>query len=166
MPTLSFRNLFLFGLASCAGLLGYALYVQHKLYIDPCPLCIFQRIGFMAAGVWFLLGSIHNPRSLGRKIYGILAGVALVAGGSVSAWHIRLQHLPADQVPDCGPGLNYMLDAFPLRRTLEMVFTGSGECANIDWTFLGLSMPVWTLVWFVGLLVLAIYAGFKAPGKA
>ena len=166
MPTLSFRNLFLFGLASCAGLLGYALYVQHKLYIDPCPLCIFQRIGFIAAGVWFLLGAIHNPRSSGRKIYGVLAGLSLVAGGAVSAWHIHLQNLPADQVPDCGPGLNYMLDAFPLSRTLEMVFTGSGECANIDWTFLGLSMPTWTLFWFIGLLVLAVYAGFKARGKA
>lgn len=166
MPQLSFRNLFLFALACCAGLLGYALYVQHQLFIDPCPLCIFQRIGFMAAGVFFLLGGIHNPRALGRKIYAILAGLMLVAGGSISAWHVHMQHLPADQVPDCGPGLNYMLDAFPLERVLEMVFKGSGECAKIDWTFLGLSMPTWTLLWFIGLLGLTLWAGFKAPGRA
>lgn len=165
MNRFNFRILNLLGFLSCAGLLGYALYVQHQLFIDPCPLCIFQRVGFMIAGVWFLLATIHNPRSLGRKIYAILSSIALVAGGAVSAWHIRLQHLPKDQVPDCGPGLNYMLDAFPLKRTLEMVFTGSGECANIDWTFLGLSMPTWTLVWFVGLFVMALWAGFKAPGK-
>lgn len=166
MHHLTFRNLFLFGLASCAGLLGYALYVQHQLFIDPCPLCIFQRIGFMVAGVFFLAGGIHNPRAFGRKVYAIFAGLALAIGGSISAWHVRMQHLPADQVPDCGPGLNYMLDAFPLERVLEMVFKGSGECAKIDWTFLGLSMPTWTLLWFIGLLAVALWAGFKAPGKA
>lgn len=165
MPKLTFRLMFLTGFLVCVGLLSYALYVEHALYIDPCPLCIFQRIGFMVAGLFFLLGALHNPRNIGRKIYGVLASLSLIIGGSVSAWHVRMQFLPADQVPDCGPGLAYMYKSFPLEKVLNMVFNGSGECAKIDWTFLGLSMPMWTLVCFVGLLGWTLYATFKAPGK-
>lgn len=157
----SFRLQFLLGAALCSALLLFALYEQHVNFLDPCPLCIFQRIGFMALGVVFLIGALHGPGQVGRKVYGVLAALAAAGGAAVSGWHVHLQNLPADQVPACGPGLDYMLQAFPLRDVLTKVFSGSGECAEVDWTFLGLSMPAWVLVWFVGLGIAAVWAGFK-----
>lgn len=158
----SFRAQFALGAAACIGLLAYALYVQHQLFIEPCPLCVLQRICFIALGVVFLAGALHAPRSVGgRRAYGTLAAVPALTGLGIAAWHVRLQHLPPDQVPSCGPGLEYMLDALPLKDALVKVFAGSGECAEVDWTFLGLSMPTWTLLWFVGLTVLALWAGWR-----
>ena len=163
---LSFRTLMLFGAIACAALVGYAYYLQTVEKLEPCPLCIFQRIGFIVAGIVMLLASLQNPQRTGRRVYGALAAVAAMAGGSVAVRHIWLRHLPPDQVPDCGPSLDYMLEAFPLGKTLKTVFTGSGECAVPDgWLLLGLDMPSWALIGFVGLLVLSVYAGFKAHGR-
>ncbi len=149
-----------------AGLLGFGIYLQKVLGIEPCPLCIFQRIGFISVGLLALLGALHNPRALGRKLWALLILLAALAGGSVAARHVWLRHLPPDQVPDCGPGLAYMLDAFPLGKTIKDVFTGSGECATPDgWLFLGMDMPAWALIWFAGFSLLALYAGFFARGK-
>lgn len=158
----SFRVHCLLGALVCAALIGYALYVQHVLFIDPCPMCVLQRVAFAAFALVCLVGAAHGPRSrLGRGVYGGLGFIAAAAGGAVAAQHVRLQHLPADEVPACGPGLNYMLDAFPLREALAKVLQGSGECAEVDWTFAGLSMPTWTLVCFVLLGAAALYAGFR-----
>ncbi|MDX1442773.1 MAG: disulfide bond formation protein B [Gammaproteobacteria bacterium] len=146
------RNASLIGFLACVALLAYAYFAQFVLGYEPCPLCIFQRIGVMAVGLVFLVATLHAPNSpAGRRVYGGLAVLAAIGGGSVSTRHIYLQNLPADQVPACGPGLDYMLDVFPLSDALRMVFTGSGECAEVDWTFLGFSMPVWTLVTFITL---------------
>ena len=157
----SFRLQYRAGLLLCVALLGYALYVQYALYLDPCPLCIFQRVAFIVMGVFFLLGALHNPGRAGRKIYAVLVGVGASAGIGVAGRHVWLQSLPADQVPACGPSLDYMLEAFPIGKTLQMVFTGSGECANADWHFLGLAMPAWTLIMFVVLGLAALWAGWK-----
>lgn len=155
MPTIPYRTAAFVGFLACAGLVGYALYAQHGLGLEPCPLCIFQRIAVMAAGIVFLVAALHGPRQAGRWIYAFLGLLAAALGAGIAGRHIWLQSLPPDQVPACGPGLEYMLDAFPLGQALRMVFTGSGECANVDWTFLGLSMPAWTLICFV---VLGLYA--------
>ncbi|MGD9582561.1 MAG: disulfide bond formation protein B [Lysobacterales bacterium] len=166
MHLLSFRWLLLFIVLATVALLGFGIYLQKVLGIEPCPLCIFQRIGFIAVGVLALFAALHNPRPLGRRLWALLIVLAALAGGSVSARHVWLRHLPADQVPDCGPGLAYMLDAFPLGKTIKDVFTGSGECATPDgWWFLGLDMPSWALVWFAGFSLIALYAGFFARGK-
>lgn len=157
----SFRAQFLFGAVACAALLGYALYAQHKMFLDPCPLCIFQRVVFMGMGVMFLLGALHGPKGWGRKAYGGLVFFIAAIGMGIAGRHVWLQSLPPDQVPACGPGLEYMLDAFPLSKALSMVFTGSGECATVDWSFLGLSMPGWVLVWYVLLGLGALWAGFR-----
>lgn len=158
----SFRTQFLFGFAACAGLLGYAFYLQLHDGLEPCPLCIFQRVAFAALGVVFLVGGLHAPKGVGgRRRYGVLALLAALAGIAVAGNHVRLQHLPPDQVPACGPGLDYMLDAMPISGVIRKVMTGSGECANVDWSFLGLSMPAWSLVWFVLLAAWAWYAGFR-----
>lgn len=158
----SFRRRFLLGFLACAGLIAYALYTQLHDGLLPCPLCIFQRVAFAALGAVFLLGALHAPRgAAGRRAYGMLALIASLAGIAVAGNHVRLQHLPPDQVPSCGPGLDYMLDAMPISGVIRKVMTGSGECANVDWAFLGLSMPAWSLVWFVLLAGWAAYAAFR-----
>jgi disulfide bond formation protein DsbB len=150
------------GALACASLLAYALYVQHVLFIDPCPMCILQRVAFAAFGLVCLVGAVHAPHvPRWRAWYGVVAAACALGGAAVAAQHVRLQNLPADQVPACGPGLNYLLDSLPLQEALSRVLRGSGECAEVDWVFAGLSMPVWTLVSFVILIVAALYAGFR-----
>jgi disulfide bond formation protein DsbB len=139
------------GFAVCCGLMGFALFAQHVLLLDPCPLCVFQRVAVISIGVIFLVAALHNPSGAGRIVYAMLLGVAAVAGASVAGRHAWLQQLPPDKVPSCGPGLDYMLETLPFTEVLGKVFTGSGECAEIVWQFLGLSMPAWVLVWMVGL---------------
>jgi disulfide bond formation protein DsbB len=115
-----------------------------------------QRLGIIAVGLLFLLAALHHPERLGARVYAVAIALAAIAGGAVAARHVWLQHLPPDQVPECGPGLEYMLEAFPLADALKMVLTGSGECAEVDWTFLGLSMPAWVLIWFVILAAVGV----------
>jgi disulfide bond formation protein DsbB len=127
-------------------MMAYALYSQHQLLLDPCPLCIFQRIAVMALGIVFVIAVIHDPGDKFRRLYALLLGAVAAMGVAVAAWHVRLQHLPADEVPSCGPGLSYMLDNFPLQDTLALVFRGSGDCADVSWRFLGLAMPTWVVI--------------------
>ena len=148
-PWLTQRVLFAAGALMCAALMGMALYLQHVLRLDPCPLCIFQRIFVIALGVVMLAAAVHDPRGVGRRVYGALVLLFAALGVVVAGRHVWLQHLPEDQVPECGPGLEYMLNAFPLGEAMSMVFTGSGECAEVQWTFIGLSIPEWTLVIFL-----------------
>jgi disulfide bond formation protein DsbB len=155
------RALNFIGFGICAALLGFALYAQHGLGLEPCPLCIFQRIALMALAVVLLVAALHGPGPVGGRFYGVLAGLCALAGIAVAGRHVWLQSLPPDRVPSCGPGLGYLFDTFPLGDALKMVFSGSGECAKIDWTFLGLSMPVWVLAWFVVLGVAAVANGWR-----
>ena len=135
------------GFLGCVAMMAYALYVQYQLYLDPCPLCVFQRIAVIGIGIAFLLLAVLNPApGWARRIVLGLFGLSALGGVIVAGRHVWLQHLPPDKVPTCGPGLNYMLDNFPLGDALKMVFTGSGECASTDWTFVGLSMPMWVLI--------------------
>ena len=148
------RQLNLAGFVACAGMMAFALYVQHVLLLSPCPLCIFQRFAVIGVGALFLLAALHNPSTLGGRVY---AGLILLVAGTgmgVAGRHAWLQNLPPDKVPSCGPGLDYILESFPLADALKLVFTGSGECATIDWQFLGLSMPFWV---FISLLALAVF---------
>ncbi len=152
MTLLPARRLFyILGFLCSTGLTGFALYLQHALGEDPCPLCIFQRIAMIALGVVFLLASLHDPRQLGVRIYAAGAGVTASVGAAIAARQVWLQHLPPDQVPSCGPGLNYILQANSFFKALAVVLKGSGECATVGWTFWTLSIPEWTLIWFLAL---------------
>ena len=144
----------LVALAACAGLMGYALYAQEVLALDPCPLCILQRVAVIGMGFLFLAAGLHNPGRIGGRVYALLLAAVALLGAAAAGRHVWLQNLPPDRVPACGPGLDYMLGAFPLTEVLEMVLSGSGECAEIKWSFLGLSMPVWVLI------VLLLMGGF------
>jgi disulfide bond formation protein DsbB len=151
----------LLSFACCAGLMGFALFAQHVLLLDPCPLCVFQRVAVIGLGIVFLLAAVHNSTGFGRYTYAALLGVFGLGGAGVAAWHFRLQNLPADEIPTCGPGLDYMLDNFPLGEALRMVFEGSGECAEVAWSFLGLSMPGWVFLWAVGLGAVGVWNNLR-----
>ena len=146
MNNLSTRQLNLAGFLACAGMMAYALYAEHVLMLMPCPLCVFQRMAVIALGIIFLVAAIHNPAGNGRRVYAALVLLAGGAGIGVAGRHVWLQNLPADEVPACGPGFNYIMDSFPVADALKMIFTGSGECATTDWQFIGLSMPAWVVI--------------------
>jgi disulfide bond formation protein DsbB len=152
--TLPYRRLgYVLGFLVCAGLMAFALYLQFGMDLDPCPLCVLQRIAISAMGLVFLIAAIHNPERPGARIY---AFVQLILGGAGAALALRqlwLQSLPKDQVPVCGMSLGYMLDTLPLTETLRKVLEGSGECAEKGWVFLHLSIAGWTLVFFIATVV-------------
>lgn len=147
----SFRNQYLAGFFVCAGLLAYAIYVQFDLDIEPCPLCIFQRIAFIAMGVFFLVGALHNPRAGGRRAYTLLVLLGACAGIGIAGYHLWVQHLPLDPMAGCSPGFNYMIHNLPINTVLKKVFSGEAECSTVNWTLLGLAMPFWTLLSYVAL---------------
>ena len=157
----SFRHQFLLGALFCAGLLGYALFVQFQLGIQPCPFCIFQRICFAVLGLVFLAGAIHAPRAPGaRKWWGVLAFAAAAAGMGVAGRHSWVQLHPPE-LPTCTPGWNFLVEQNSWLGVVRKVLLANGDCSSIDWQFLGLSMPMWAFVWFFALGLGALYAGFK-----
>ncbi len=160
------RILNVLGVVVCAGLMGFALYAEHVLKLDPCPLCVFQRIAVIGLGVVLAAAALHDAAGGARFLYAALAGVVALGGAGVAAWHVRLQNLPPDEVPACGPDLGYMLDNFPLSDVLTMVFTGSGDCAEVAWSFLGLSMPTWVLLFMLGLGSVAVWNNLRTPASA
>ena len=147
------RLLFLVLFLACASLLGFGYYLQFIEGLEPCPLCIFQRVAYMVITALALVAAVHGPGMAWRRVYAALVFVAALAGGGIAARQVWLQHLPADRVPECGPGLDYMLDVLPLAEVVKSVFRGSGECAEVDWTFLSFSIAEWSLACF---LVIAV----------
>ena len=155
------RALYLLGFAACAMLIGTALYFQYIVELEPCPLCIFQRICVIAMGAAFLVAALHNPTSWGRRIYALVLLVVAAIGAGIAARHVWLQNLPPDQVPECGPDLEFMMNRFPFWDVLGKVLKGSGECAEVLWTFLGLSIPGWTLIMFSVFLLFSLSLLFR-----
>jgi len=154
LPAYRRTNLIVFG--GCLSLILIALfYFQNYLGLDPCPLCIMERVAVILTGLVALLAFLHNPAGLGKKVYSFLGLIFALAGAGISIRHLWLQNLPADAVPACGPGLNYILENLDLYNTKEiisMMFSGTGDCAKVVWTFLGLSIPGWMLIMFTGLV--------------
>jgi protein dithiol:quinone oxidoreductase len=136
----------LFGFLACVGLLAYAYYAQYVMHLEPCPLCIFQRVGVFALGVMFLIALLHDPVSWGRKVYAALILIVALVPIGIAARHLYIQGRPPDQVPSCGAPLAVMLNIFSFSEVLVKVLTGDGECAKITWRFLGLAMPAWVLI--------------------
>jgi disulfide bond formation protein DsbB len=153
----------LVGFLICAGLIAYALYSQYGLGFEPCPLCIFQRVAVIAVGIIFLLATLHHPRTKGAAIYGVLAIVVALIGVAVAARHVWIQAQPPGTVAACGATLDYMLDILPVMTVITKVLSGSGECAEITWTMLGLSMPWWVLFACIGLAIWALWVNIIAP---
>lgn len=150
------RLCFLLGFFGCVFLLSMGAYFQFVDGLEPCPLCISQRIAILLTGLVFLLAGLHNPGVVGVKIYALLGALIALGGGAISMRHVWLQHLPPEEVPECGPGLDYIFNNFPLTETLKLMLNGTGDCAKVDWTFLSLSMPAWTLIAFLLLAALSL----------
>ena len=142
------------------ALLAGALIMEHVFNMDPCPLCLMQRVWFALAGLTALVGLLHSPR---WGIYPLLTMVTAIVGAGFSIRQLYLQNLPADQVPSCGPDMTYMLENFPLSDVLAAMTRGTGSCAEVVWQF-GLTIPGWALVGFAAIIVLALVqlrAGLK-----
>jgi disulfide bond formation protein DsbB len=154
------RSLNLLGFLVCVGLLGYAWYAQAVLGLEPCPLCIFQRIGIGVLGLLFVLAAVHGPRRWGGQLYGTLLVLAALATIGVAARHVWIQTRPPGTVASCGASLSYMLQIFSPGEVIRKVLTGSGECARVTWRLMGLTMPAWVLIAALCLGVLAIVANF------
>jgi disulfide bond formation protein DsbB len=156
------RTGYLLGFLASFGLVGIGLFIQQKYHLEPCPLCISQRIAFMAVGVAFLVAAIHNPATLGRRFYGVLQFIAALAGAGIALRHIWVQNHASEIMAECGVGFDYMFENFPLQKALQLVFKGTGDCAKIDWTMFGMTIPQLSLIAFISMV---IYAAFLAVLK-
>jgi disulfide bond formation protein DsbB len=145
----------------CFGLVAYAIWLQNSRGLEPCPLCIFQRVGVASLGATLILAALPTARMRGALyVVAVLVGIAAAATAGVAIRHLYIQHLPPGTVPACGATLDYLMDVFTPAEVLRKVLTGSGECAKVDWTFLGLAMPAWVLIWACVLGVLGIAANW------
>jgi disulfide bond formation protein DsbB len=156
-PRLFFLAVFL----ACAGLIGFALYLQEEVGLDPCPMCILQRYAFIAIGIVALVAAIHGPtRGIALRIYGLLAVAFALIGGGTAIRQSWLQHFPPKASQSCGADLEGLISTLPLSQALPKIFQGTGDCSIVSWTFLGLSIAEWALVWFAIILVATIWIAF------
>ena len=157
---MSTRMFFLTVMFSCIALMVFGLYLEYVQGLEPCPLCVFQRIAYILIGLIALIGATHNPKDLFLVIYKFLIIITAITGALIAGRQVWLQHLPPELVPECGPGLDYMLNVFPFADAIRMILSGSGECAEVQWRFIGLSIAEWSLIMFIGITVattLSIY---------
>ena len=155
------RTLFLAILLGCSGLLLTAIYIEPFKSMDPCPMCMMQRAVFTVLAAISLIAFIHGPKAIGTKVYAGLLALVSLCGAALASRQLWLQSLPEDRVPACGPGLDYMLEVFPILEVISMAIKGTGDCAKVQWTFLNLSIPGWSLVAFIGIVVLCVWLLFR-----
>jgi disulfide bond formation protein DsbB len=144
---------YVLGFLICLGLLGWAYYLQYGLDLEPCPLCIIQRVCFAGMGLAFLVAIFHNPGRAGAAVYALLQLLIGGFGTAVALRQVWIQSLSKGEVPSCGMSLDYMLETLPLTETIRKVFDGSGECAEKAWVFLHLSVAGWALVFFITMII-------------
>ncbi|RTZ72378.1 MAG: disulfide bond formation protein B [Gammaproteobacteria bacterium] len=150
------RTPFLLGfLVSATAMVAALWYFQHYLGLEPCPLCIFQRISVMVLGLIFFIGLLHGPKGMLRRTYGALLTAASLAGIAIAMRHLWLQYGPHEEL-GCGPGLDYMLETMPLQEVIQDVLKGTGDCGEIVWSLFGISIPGWTLLLLLVLLWLSL----------
>ena len=139
--------LYTLGFIACCGLIATALFFQFVLLYEPCPLCILQRIGFMVVGLICLVAAFHNPQAGGNRIYGGLISLASLTGLGIAIRQIWLQNNPP-LIAECGPGMDYWLETLPVHEVIKRMFIGTGDCTEVLWQFLGLSIPAWSAIMF------------------
>ena len=145
------------GVAGAIVAMSFAyFFLQRYLYLDPCPLCLIDRGIVISIGFFCLLAALHNPGRTGQRIYSTFALLFSILGIAVCWRHLWLQSLPKNEVPECSPGLHYMIQNFPIGETLRTIFNSAGECAEIHWRFMGLSIPAQTLLVFIGFAGLSL----------
>lgn len=160
IPGTRTMNLLIF--VACTVIILIALYMEHVMMLQPCGLCITQRIFVILCGLVCLASAIHKPSRAGERNYALLAASMCVAGAYFAGRQIWLQHLPEDQVPACGPGLSYIMDNFPLMDTLSFLLRGDGNCAEVSWRFLGIfSIAELAMMGFVALFSICLFQAFR-----
>ncbi|QGZ29603.1 disulfide bond formation protein B [Stutzerimonas stutzeri] len=157
MKLASPRALFLLAFIGCVLMMIAALYLEHVVGLVPCPLCIVQRICVIGFGLVCLVAALHGPQKTGRRVYAVLALLFSMAGGATAIRQIWLQNMPADELPSCLPSLEYMMDALPFQEIARLVLHGTAECAEVGWTLMGLSIPEWTLLAFIAMVVFCLW---------
>lgn len=155
------RSLFLLAFLGCCGLIAAALYLEHVTGLEPCPLCLVQRVEVILFGIVCLLGAIHGPKHIGQKIYGFFALLFAATGIASAGRQIWLQGLPEDQLPACLPPLNFMLEAFPLMDVVKKMMSGTADCAEITWTMFGLNLAELSMISFVVMALFSLFIIFR-----
>jgi disulfide bond formation protein DsbB len=159
----SFRLTYLLIFIAAVVLMLIALYMQHGMGLEPCALCITQRGFIVVVGLVGLAAWLHNPKGWGHWLYNGLGALAAILGAATAGRQLWLQSLPPDQVPACGPSLEYIMSNFPLTDALALLFQGDGNCAEVAWTFLGISIPGWTLLAFIGFACVFFWQAVRRP---
>lgn len=155
------RPLFFLAFLGCVLLMAAALYLEHVVGLEPCPLCIVQRICVIAFGLVCLVAALHGPGRFGQRVYALLALFFALAGAATAGRQIWLQSVPPEQLEACLPGLKYMIEAFPLQEIVSKVFRGTADCAEVNWTLFGMSIPEWSLLGFIGMLGFALFQSLR-----
>ena len=158
-PSLRQTNLLIF--LGCVGLMCTGYYMQYVMGLAPCPLCITQRFFICLAGAFGLLAALHNPATTGIRVYGALIIASVSGGAYFSGRQLYLQSLPPELQPACGPSLDYILETFPINEAFQVLIQGDGNCSDVVWQFLGISIPGWTLVAFAGIALICIVQIFR-----
>lgn len=161
MPLVSSRTLFLLAFVGCLLIMAGALYLEHVVGLQPCPLCVVQRVCVMLFGLLCLLAAVHGPGMLGQRLYAGLLMLITLTGAGTAARQVWLQSVPADQLPSCIPPLDYLMDTLPFQEIVRVVLHGSADCAEVSWTLFTLSVAEWSLLAFVGMLVFALLQMFR-----
>jgi disulfide bond formation protein DsbB len=159
-PRIVFAAIFL----ACAALIAFALFLQEREGLEPCPMCVLQRYAFAAVGLVALAAAIHGPRGAPLKAYGVLVALLAVTGGAIAARHSWLQHFPP-QTESCGTDLEFLVNTFPISQALPKIFAGTGSCSKVDWKMLGLSIPEWALAWFAIFAAAALWTAFASKNR-
>jgi protein dithiol:quinone oxidoreductase len=162
-PRITNRSIFLAVFLLSAAMLGVGYLMQYGMGLEPCPLCMTQRAFILFTGVTAAIAALHGPRRLGSRIYAGLALMFSLVGAGFSGRHLWLQSLPPDRVPACGPSVDYILDTFPPLEALEILLRGTGDCAKVDWSLFGISIPGWTLLGFAVLAIGAVLTLYTRP---
>lgn len=157
MKLASPRSMFYLAFIGCVLMMLAALYLEHVVGLAPCPLCIVQRICVIAFALVCLVAALHGPGKAGRRGYSVLALLTALAGGATAMRQIWLQNIPADQLPSCLPSLEYMMDALPFQEIARLVLHGTAECAEVSWTLFGMSIPEWTLLSFIAMVLFCFW---------
>lgn len=158
---ISSKNIFITCALTCIFLLLFGIYLENAYSLIPCPLCMLQRFIFIMIAAFSLLAFFHSPAKFGLRIYALINLIFSIMGILLAGRQIWLQHLPADQVPACGPSLHILFQSLPLIDALQTSILGTGDCAKVQWIFLGLNIAEWSMIFFIIFSCIMFYIIFS-----